>query len=318
MCKTFEKHGSESAGLMSPFAAYLDKKVHLTKFKGNRFNVIFYNAAAAYYHMDSFRSFLEVWGSGNLLLEAVKKDLESPVYVAGIRALGIVDKTRKGSCPICTFDEIMALFPCAWATVGLHPKYANQFGPDFQSRLVRMAQNDRVVAIGETGLDYTGVARSSGTVKQKAVFAAQCEIAKQLGLPVVIHCRNAEADCLQVAKQHLPLDHPIHLHCFTGSWVHAQGWLQHFTNLCIGVTGLVGRSSSVTTLARNLPLSRMLLETDAPYLLPVAAPAGSQFSHPGMVLAVAQEISNIRGTSVTEVCRHTTSNAVRLYKLPLY
>ncbi|XP_014666797.1 PREDICTED: tat-linked quality control protein TatD-like [Priapulus caudatus] len=149
----------------------------------------------------------------------------------------------------------MALFPCAWATVGLHPKYANQFGPDFQSRLVRMAQNDRVVAIGETGLDYTGVARSSGTVKQKAVFAAQ--------------------------------------------------WL-------------VGRSSSVTTLARNLPLSRMLLETDAPYLLPVAAPAGSQFSHPGMVLAVAQEISNIRGTSVTEVCRHTTSNAVRLYKLPLY
>ncbi|XP_014676897.1 PREDICTED: uncharacterized protein LOC106816789, partial [Priapulus caudatus] len=96
MCKTFENHGSESAGVMSPFAAYLDNKVHLTKFKGNRFNVIFYNAAAAYYYMDSFRSFLEVWGSGNLLLEAVKKDLESPVYVAGIRALGIIDKIITG------------------------------------------------------------------------------------------------------------------------------------------------------------------------------------------------------------------------------
>ena len=97
VCKTFQKHGSEQSGVMSPFAIFLrENPVRLTKFKGNRFNVVFWNAACVYFHHNHFMEFFRVHGTPNKLLRAVKEDLQETINMAGIRALGIMDKLITG------------------------------------------------------------------------------------------------------------------------------------------------------------------------------------------------------------------------------
>jgi Tat protein secretion system quality control protein TatD with DNase activity len=103
------------------------------------------------------------------------------------------------------------------------------------------------------------------------VFKTQLEIAKRKDFPVVIHCRETEQETLELLSKHLEPEHKIHLHCFTGKWSFAKQFLDKFVNLCIGITPLITQSRSSRDLAElfeNLPIDRVLLETDAPYFMP--------------------------------------------------
>ena len=202
--------------------------------------------------------------------------------------------------------------PCVWGAVGLHPKCAGSISHSLLQTIESMVDHPRVLAVGETGLDYSAETNPSATC-QKYVFAAHCRLAQQRQLPIVVHCRDAEDDCLAVMAEHLPGSHSVHLHCFTGGWDRAQQFLERFPNLSIGVTGLVTKSSPVRELAEHVPLDRLLLETDAPYLMPTSAPTDCHFTHPGMILHQAKAVADIRHVPVAEVCNQTSVNFVRVY-----
>ena len=151
--------------------------------------------------------------------------------------------------------------PCIWGAVGLHPKCANSFSYSLLHEIEGLIDHPKVVAVGETGLDYS-VRSNSSAALQKSVFASHCSLAQQRQLPIVVHCRDAEEDCLTVMSDNLSSSHSIHLHCFTGGWGSAQQFLERFKNLSIGVTGLVTNSPHVRELAARIPLDRLLRERE--------------------------------------------------------
>lgn len=100
----------------------------------------------------------------------------------------------------------------------------------------------------------------------------QIKLARDFSSPLVIHCRDAERRVLELLKEHCLPDQSIHLHCFTGGWELAQEYLDHFENLCIGVTPLCSGANKMNDMLRNIPMDRLLLETDSPYFVPRYAP----------------------------------------------
>ncbi|XP_022254125.1 uncharacterized protein LOC106469189 isoform X2 [Limulus polyphemus] len=156
-----------------------------------------------------------------------------------------------------------------WATFGCHPHMAEQYNPEIEMHLIDALQHDKVVALGEVGLDYSPK-NSCARKIQHHVLRKQLKIAVAHNVPIVIHCRDAHEDCLKILKEEVPCDHFIHRHCFTGNWDEAILWLETFPNLYIGLTALVTfpAATDVHEVARKVPLNRLLLETDTPYFLP--------------------------------------------------
>ncbi|CAL4086491.1 unnamed protein product, partial [Meganyctiphanes norvegica] len=157
---------------------------------------------------------------------------------------------------------------------------------------------------------------------QQQVFKRQLKLAIHLKKPLVIHCRDAHDDCIQILKETVPSDTRMHRHCFTDTWEKAVEWLSLFKNCFIGITNIISQESkrgyTVKHVAAEMPLSRLLLETDAPYFQPHCLsddPSGQTryVSNPGMALYVASEIAKIRGIEVQEVLCHARKNTKILY-----
>jgi TatD DNase family protein len=155
------------------------------------------------------------------------------------------------------------------STVGCHPHFAAQWTESLEELLMKHLDDPRVVAIGECGLDSSHKNKVD-MKKQEIVFEKQLQIAKQKKKAIVIHCRGMEERAFELMIKHLSNDHKIHLHCFTGTWSCAQKYLNEFENLCIGITPLVTLpgKKSVDEIIENIPLERLLFETDAPYFVP--------------------------------------------------
>ncbi|XP_059162591.1 putative deoxyribonuclease TATDN2 [Physella acuta] len=156
-----------------------------------------------------------------------------------------------------------------WFAFGCHPKSATGFTDSHLKGLKKVLKRPKVVALGEIGLDYSGTFHRHADV-QKRVLRVQLQLALDLDLPLVIHCRDADDDCLEIMQEMVPQDHSIHLHCFTRDEKTARRWLTSFTNLYIGLTPVITYQSAVEpmTVAARIPLNRLLLETDAPYFVP--------------------------------------------------
>lgn len=183
--------------------------------------------------------------------------------------------------------------------------------------LRKIATKPEVVSIGEIGLDYSMSPTDDVKSTQKSVFAEQCDLAIEFKKPLVIHCRDAQDDCLEVLKRHVPREWNIHCHCFMESMDDCKTkWLDEYPNLYIGLTNIV--SPNQQQVAKGIPLDRLLLETDAPYFVPRRIPKSAQISHtnPGMALFTASSIANIRGISLKEVIRQTNANTRTVYNLP--
>jgi TatD DNase family protein len=200
------------------------------------------------------------------------------------------------------------IYPFVFASVGLHPNDTDE-EVDLET-LVSLGSHPRVVAVGETGLDYF---RSSGELEwQRERFRRHIAAAKALKKPVIIHMRNATEDTLTIMREENIQEVGGVMHCFTEDWDTAQRAIA--LGFYISFSGIVTfkNATAIQDAAKNIPLDRMLIETDAPYLAPV--PMRGKKNEPAYMRHTAEFIANLRGISVEEVAAQTTSNFFNLFK----
>lgn len=197
-----------------------------------------------------------------------------------------------------------------YTSVGVHPHDADTFDQQAQARLKQLACEKKVVAIGETGLDY--YRNLSSQANQKQAFAKQIELAKDLKLPLVIHSRQAERDVLQILKSALPLAAVVH--CFSGDASFLKECLDcgFFISYTCNIT--YKKAQGLREMVSLTPLDKLMLETDAPYLSPEGF--RGKRNEPFQIKLLADEISRIKGVSFAEIAEQTTQNAKGFFKLP--
>lgn len=200
-----------------------------------------------------------------------------------------------------------------YAGVGVHPSEIENFDENKSvEKIVELAAHEKVVAIGEIGLDYYWEKDSAVRLAQQKIFIQQLDIARQLNLPVCIHDRDAHGDTLKILKSEGKNLRGV-LHCYSGSLeiareVWKMGWL-------IGVDGPVTfkNSAKLPEIVKAASREMILLETDAPYLAPT--PNRGKRNEPSYLVAVAEKIAELRGEAVEEVAEYTTANAKKLYHI---
>ncbi len=200
-------------------------------------------------------------------------------------------------------------YDAVWAAVGIHPEEAASATADDIVAIEHLAADDKAVAIGEIGLDYHYEEYCPRTVQQHW-FRTQLELADRLELPVVVHDREAHEDTLRLLQEYRPAGV---VHCFSGSVEMARELLK--LDLYIGIGGVVTFKNARKTveIAAMLPLDRLLLETDAPYLAP--APHRGHRCDSGLIRHTADTIAALRGITTDELLDITAANARRLYRL---
>jgi TatD DNase family protein len=199
-----------------------------------------------------------------------------------------------------------------FATVGVHPDYEDTLEPDIDW-LVSNAADDKVIGIGETGLDYF---RLQGDLEwQRERFRIHIRAAVAAKKPLIVHTRSASEDTIRLLKEEGADRVGGVLHCFTESWEVAQAGME--MGFYISFSGIVTfkNAESLRDVARRMPLDRMLIETDSPYVAPV--PFRGKTNEPSFVPHVAARIALERETSAQEIAAATTANFQRLFKLDL-
>ncbi len=195
-----------------------------------------------------------------------------------------------------------------YASIGVHPDHESDTEPT-QAQLVQLAQHPKVVAIGETGLDYF---RLKGDLEwQRKRFRTHIRAARACRKPLIIHTREAAADTLRIMAEEGADEVGGVMHCFTESLEVAQAAIA--MNFYISFSGIVTfkKATQIKEVAQKIPLDRILIETDAPYLAPV--PFRGKLNQPAYVKHVAEEIAKLRGISLAEVGAATTRNFGRLF-----
>lgn len=211
------------------------------------------------------------------------------------------------------FTQVLALAERhghLYASVGVHPDYEDVEEPSVAD-LVELARHPEVIAIGETGLDYF---RLKGDLEwQRERFRTHIRAARETGKPLIVHTREAAADTLRLMAEEKAGEAGGVMHCFTETWEVAEAALA--MGFYISFSGIVTfkNAKQLKEVARRVPLERILIETDAPYLAPV--PHRGKLNQPAYVKHVAEEIAALRGISLEETGRCTTENFMRLFGL---
>jgi TatD DNase family protein len=217
------------------------------------------------------------------------------------------------SVTLADFPRVRRLaetYPHVYASVGIHPDYEGVAAVTV-AELTGLADHPKVVAIGETGLDYY---RLKGDLEwQRDRFRTHIRAARECGKPLIIHTREAAADTLRIMREEGAAEAGGVMHCFTESWDVAEDAIA--MGFYISFSGIVTFKNAKTLkeVARRVPLERMLIETDAPYLAPV--PHRGKTNEPGYVLHVAEEIAALKTLSVEEVAKETTENFMQLFNV---
>jgi len=209
-------------------------------------------------------------------------------------------------------------YPEIWASVGIHPHEASLANDAAYAELAEWAKHPRVIAWGEIGLDY--FYDHSPRDVQKAVFLRQMESARAVKLPIIIHCRpsdnstNAWDDCLLLIKEHwAPTGLGGILHCFTGSVEHARRGLDLGFMISFAGNITFPKAQNIRDAAQIVPLDRMLIETDSPYLAPI--PHRGQRNEPAYVIETARQIADLRSTTAEAIGEQTSQNFRRFFLL---
>jgi len=210
------------------------------------------------------------------------------------------------------FPRVQSLaeaYPFIFASVGVHPEATDVREPTV-AELVRLAQHSKVIAIGETGLDYYW--HKDAPEWQRERFRVHIRAAREAGKPLIVHNREATADTLRLLVEEGAAEVGGVLHCFTETWEVAEAALA--MGFYISLSGIVTfkNALSVKDVARRVPLDRLLVETDAPYLAPV--PYRGKRNQPGYVKYVAEEIARLREIPFEELAAATTDNFFRLFR----
>jgi len=234
---------------------------------------------------------------------------------AGVTTLVITGTSVEGSAAAVKLASLLG--PDAFATAGIHPHQASECDAGALARLADMAGDPPVVAIGECGLDYHRNYSPPGD--QRRAFAAQLELAVATVLPVFLHERDAHADFAAMLREFRPQLSGGVAHCFTGGPAELEVYLE--LGLHIGITGWIAderRADALRAAVRHLPLDRLLVETDAPYLLPrtlTPAPA-TRRNEPGFLPEVVRQLARYMTQPADVLTAASTRNARALFRLP--
>ena len=199
-----------------------------------------------------------------------------------------------------------------YATVGIHPHNSKILSAADIQELLSLANKSPVVAYGEIGLDFFRNYQAQSV--QVACMEEQLNLAQQLGLPVVIHNREAHHEIFQVLYEHKVWEIGGAMHCFSGDWSFAKKCLDLGLYLSIAGPVTFDKSHTLQELAQKCPLDRLLIETDAPFLAPV--PKRGKRNEPAFLVYTAEKIASLKRLPLEDVARHTSLNARRLFRLP--
>ena len=224
-----------------------------------------------------------------------------------------VDKAICIGCSIESSRDVMELskkYDSVYCAIGVHPSDADKYD---EKELEEMIKNrhDKVVAIGEIGLDYYWT--KDNKEEQKRVFDSQIKLAKKYNLPIVIHCRDAFGDTLEILKQNMPLENGVVFHCYSGSLQFAEQLLKMGVKFSFTGTVTYNNARNVQEVAKNLPLNSFFFETDSPYLTPT--PYRGQRNEPKYVVEVCKFVANLRGMAYEELEKITDENANKFFKI---
>lgn len=238
--------------------------------------------------------------------DADRKQVVERSRLEGIDCMINIGSSLKGSEKSV---ELASSFSEIYASVGIHPHEADSFNPQAREVIAGLARKNKVVAIGEIGLDY--YKNYSKAENQRPLFLSLIKLAKDLDLPLIIHTRQAEEDTLKILKSEMPVKAVVH--CFSGDadFLHeclSQGFFISFT---CNIT--YKKADNLRELVRLAPLERVLLETDAPFLSPEGF--RGKRNEPFYVKHLAAEIARIKGTTIEEIGRITTANAKIFFNL---
>lgn len=251
----------------------------------------------------------------HLNFESFQPDLD--VVAQQWRDAGVVRLVHSCVEP-AEFDAIRAIadrFPELSFAVGLHPLDAERWTDTSADLILMLARSDkRVVAIGETGLDFY---KAENRLQQQAAFEAQLAIAQLLALPVIIHCRDAALEMAELLRLFWQAKGCVSgvMHCWSGTPEETQWFLD--LGFYISFSGIVTfkNAAHVHQSAQIVPDDRLLIETDCPFLSPVPK-RGERRNQPAYVRYVAEQLAQLRSTAVEAIAAQTTTNAYRLFRLP--
>ncbi len=240
-------------------------------------------------------------------------DDDRDVLLSAINKYGVCGIINNGSSlELCKKGlEIAHKYPFVYQAVGVHPEYAESFDDDTLNSLEAMLHDEKTVAVGEIGLDYHYEDGADKDI-QKSVFIRQIELAKKHGLPIIVHDRDAHGDTFDILKEYKPKGV---VHCYSGSVETMREIVK--LGMYIGMTGVItfkNARKAVECIA-ELPLDRLLIETDCPYLAPV--PFRGKRCNSSMISMTAEKIAEIKGVTRSEILKATRENANRLFGLNL-
>jgi len=249
-------------------------------------------------HLDSILNRLDLGGFDEFSAQHLSPDFDGCVTV---------------SCDPDAIEPTLALaeHEKIFAAFGIHPHESRHWSAEIERKLRLATAHRHCVAYGEIGLDYHYNLSDPGM--QREVFITQMQLGVELGKPLVIHTREAEKDTLDLMRAHLPVDWPIHVHCFTSSLDLAKALLGEFTRLYLGFTGIVTfkNPGGVDDVARHTPLDRLLLETDGPYLAPT--PHRGKVAHPGHIPLIAAKLAQIKEIGLESIYEAARKNTREVY-----
>ena len=241
--------------------------------------------------------------------------------MASIRQAMAQAQVDRALCICTTLEEFADVHALAtgydnfWATVGVHPDNEDVHEPDV-AELVRLGRRDRVVAVGECGLDYyrLGERTLADMEWQRERLRTHVRAARELGRPLVIHTRSAAEDTLRILREENAAEVGGVFHCFTETLEVARAALD--LNFSISFSGILTfkNAAYLRDIAAMVPLERCLIETDSPYLAP--APHRGKLNTPALVPFVARQLAEIKGLELETVARATWDNASRMFALP--
>ncbi len=261
--------------------------------------------------------------NGYALAEANQQQLFQELDASGICC------TIEPGITLASCREILALckqYPGRFfPAIGLHPTRSIQESWGHRKQLALFSQADGVIAIGETGLDYHYSRPQQKRLRQHIWFLYQLRLACRRKLPVILHVRDAHRDALRILKWHPARKLGGVVHCFNGDWTLAQQYLQ--LGYYVGIGGALlqsqQRSQALQEAVAQIPLDRILLETDAPYIHPdcrdvLPGKALRKSQNTSLILpAVVEKIAQLKGISPEAVARATVQNTIRLFRLPI-
>lgn len=240
-----------------------------------------------------------------------EKDMDEVLSSMSENNVGMILNSCSNLGEVPDILKICEKYPFIYASVGIHPHDVKDLTDSDMDMLIKYAENEKVKAIGEIGLDY--FYDNSPRDLQKKWFACQLEVAKQIKLPIIIHDRDAHKDCMDILRSENIHDIGGVFHCYSGSVEMAKEILDWGMYIAFGGSLTFKKSVRPVEVAKYVPLDRILIETDCPYLTP--EPHRGKRNSSLYIHYVAEKLAQIKGVSVEEIENATFENGKRCFNI---